>query len=467
MDIQLEIESPDTEMAKRSAPARRSRARKKIRVVELFAGVGGFRLGLDGLTPAERRSSPYQTVWANQWEPGTRKQHAADVYRNRFPDTDVFKLSNEDIDRVVNDHPECIPPHHLLVGGFPCQDYSVAKPANQASGIVGKKGVLWWSIHSILERKGDKKRPRFLFLENVDRLVKSPANQRGRDFAIMLASLANLGYAVEWRVVNAADYGFGQRRRRTFIIAFHKSTALYKRLASLEDPRKWLSKGGGIFAEALPVEDVTSSGLMPDFSLEDGKLAATKENLVHITRSFNKGNKTRTPFENAGVMIGHEVWTSKVVPAYRGKRTVLGDVLIDDDQVPDEYWIPRADLSKARGWRYLKGAKSEQRKKKDGFVYSYDEGAMAFPDPLDKPSRTIITSEGGSAPSRFKHVVRTKKGYRRLTPVELERLNGFPDDHTKLEGVSDVRRAFFMGNALVVGLIARVGAKLAKHIELD
>jgi DNA (cytosine-5)-methyltransferase 1 len=88
---------------------------------------------------------------------------------------------------------------------------------------------------------------------------------------------------------------------------------------------------------------------------------------------------------------------------------------------------------------------------------------MIFPDALDKPSRTIITGEGGSSPSRFKHVIETKDGKkRRLTPIELERLNMFPDNHT--EGVSDVRRAFFMGNALVVGIIEKLGKSLAKNI---
>ena len=89
---------------------------------------------------------------------------------------------------------------------------------------------------------------------------------------------------------------------------------------------------------------------------------------------------------------------------------------------------------------------------------------MSFPDSLTKPSRTILTGEGGSSPSRFKHIIKTESGYRRHTPVELERLNGFPDDWTKFDAngneLSDARRAFFMGNALVVGLIELVGKEL-------
>src|SRR5690606_33440142 len=120
----------------------------------------------------------------------------------------------------------------------------------------------------------------------------------------------------------------------------------------------------------------------------------------------------------------------------------LGNILIPEDDVPKSYFINDSDLDK---WYYLKGGKSEQRTNKaSGFTYNYSEGPMIFPDPLDKPSRTIITGEGGASPSRFKHVVTTKSGkLRRLTPLELERLNMFPDNHT--EEATDVKRAFFMG----------------------
>ena len=117
----------------------------------------------------------------------------------------------------------------------------------------------------------------------------------------------------------------------------------------------------------------------------------------------------------------------------------------------------------------MKGAKNIERvHKSSGIPYRYNEGAMAFPDLLTNPSRTILTGEGGTSPSRFKHIIKTAKGHRRLTPIELERLNGFPDDWSKFDHngnqVSDVKRAFFMGNALVIGLIARVGKEIAKDI---
>lgn len=168
-------------------------------VCELFAGVGGFRIGL------EKADNNWDTVWANQWEPGKKTQHAFDCYVTHFGKKDNY--INEDIASIDK---ATIPDHNLLVGGFPCQDYSVARTG--AKGMEGKKGVLWWQIRDILETK----QPKFVLLENVDRLLKSPANQRGRDFGVILACFNDLGYTVEWRVINAAEYGFAQRRRRTF-----------------------------------------------------------------------------------------------------------------------------------------------------------------------------------------------------------------------------------------------------------
>lgn len=403
---------------------------EKLKVVELFAGVGGFRLGLE--------KSNYEVIWSNQWEPSTKTQHASMVYEARFGKENH---SNEDIALIPTEE---IPDHDLLCGGFPCQDYSVATTLKNSGGLKGKKGVLWWSIHRILEEKENK--PKFLFLENVDRLLKSPAKQRGRDFAVMLKSLNDLGYAVEWRVINAAEYGMPQRRRRVFIIGYHKSSEIYKRL-NKSSKTDWLVEDGTV-AKAFPV----GKGI----SLDEVPLEG---DLVKITNEFNKKGKF-SPFHNTGIMIKGKVFTAKTIPSFDGPRTVLGSIL-QNGEVTDEFFIDNNDLDK---WQYLKGSKKEIRKTKDGYEYNYTEGSMIFPDALDNASRTIITGEGGKSPSRFKHVVSSDRGLRRLTPIELERLNMFPDNHTKLEGISDTKRAFFMGNALVVGVIEKIGQELYKII---
>ncbi len=406
---------------------------KKLKVIELFAGVGGFRLGLE-------QAGNFEIVWSNQWEPSTKTQHASLVYEARFG---ANGHSNEDISEVPTAD---IPDADILVGGFPCQDYSVATTLQNSKGLIGKKGVLWWSIHRILLEK--KNPPKYLFLENVDRLLKSPSTQRGRDFAIMLKSLDDLGYAVEWRVINAAEYGMPQRRRRIFFIGYHKSTQAYKDLKN-SDALEWIHETGS-FAAAFPVAATVSK--TNSFAITD--------DLIQLSETFNTGQKL-SPFENSGVFIDGIVYTEKTMASYDGKRTVLKDILVTED-IPEEFYISPDDYPK---WDYLKGAKKEVRTATSGFSYNYSEGGMIFPDALDNASRTIITGEGGKSPSRFKHVVQDNKRLRRLTPVELERLNMFPDNHTLLAGVSDTKRAFFMGNALVVGVIERVAKALHKTIN--
>lgn len=405
-----------------------------IKVVELFAGVGGFRIGLEGASDA------YETVWNNQWEPSTIHQDASLVYRARFGSKGH---SNKDINLVPTKE---IPDHNLLVGGFPCQDYSVAATLSRSGGIEGKKGVLWWQIYRILDEKGDK-RPQYIFFENVDRLLNSPATQRGRDFAIILASLADLGYIVEWRVINAADYGMPQRRRRTYIVGYLNNSVVANKIETMED---WV-EFDGVMAQAFPFR--VKNGTCSEFDIEG--------TIQEVSAAFNKGKKD-SPFGNAGMMKNRHVYSVDADPVYDGTIQNLGNILVDEDFVSEEFFISDEDLPR---WQYEKGAKKINRVSKAGYEYVFSEGGMAFPDYLDKPSRTMITGEGGTAPSRFKHVVQTPSGrYRRLIPIELERLNMFPDNHTYHHDVSDGRRAFLMGNALVCGVVQEIGKSLYRLI---
>ena len=406
----------------------------KIKVVELFAGVGGFRIGLEGASDA------YETIWNNQWEPSTVHQDAALVYRARFGSKGHI---NKDINTVPTSE---IPDHDLLVGDFPCQDYSVASTLSRYGGIEGKKGVLWWQIYRILNEKGEN-RPNYIFFENVDRLLGSPAKQRGRDIAIILASLADLGYTVEWRVNNAADYGMPQRRRRTYIVGYHEDSHVSSQVHDLKD---W-ALYEGVLAKAFPFKpkDKTYS----EFEIEGS--------IKEVSDNFNKDGKN-SPCGSAGIMRNRYVYSVDAEAVYDGPIMTLGGNVVDDSLVPEEFFIPQEEVAR---WEYEKGAKKIERTTKDGFKYIFSEGGMAFPDSLDKPSRTIITGEGGSAASRFKHVILTPSGrYRRLIPIELERLNMFPDNHTCHPEVTDGRRAFLMGNALVCGVVQQIGKSLYRFI---
>jgi len=406
----------------------------KLKVIELFAGVGGFRIGLE--------KSNFEVVWSNQWEPSTKFQHASEIYIERFGQKGH---NSEDIELVPTKE---IPNHDVLVGGFPCQDYSVASTLKNSKGLIGKKGVLWWSIHRILDEK--KKKPSYLILENVDRLLKSPASQRGRDFAVMLQSLSDLGYILEWRVINAAEYGFPQRRKRVFMIGYHKNSKIYRHLIKEKYTYDWVLNKG-VLAKAFP--HYTNQLLPETFELEN--------DLIKLSKNFNK-NSQEHKFENSGIMINSVVQTVKSEPKFEGPFSKLKDVL-ETDKVDDEFYISTNELKK---WKYMKGSKKEERTTKDGYVYNYSEGSMTFPDEYEKPSRTIITGEGGASPSRFKHIIKSpenQKKYRRLTPLELERLNMFPDNHTLHEQTSNSKRAFLMGNALVVGVVEKIGKSLYKE----
>ena len=244
---------------------------KVIRVAELFAGVGGFRLGLE---QASSKELAYRVVFSDQYEPGKRTQHASNIYVARFGKENHLTA---DIATVAATD---VPEHDLLVGGFPCQDYSVASTLKNSKGLQGKKGVLWWQIHRLLEQ--GKRAPSYLLLENVDRLLGSPVGQRGRDFAVMLRSLDMLGYAVEWRVINAADYGMPQRRRRVFILGYHKRTPEYKALRRSE-PLVWAT-AEGIMASVFPC---AATMPMVQFPIV--------EDLDVLSRKFGE-KKDRTPF---------------------------------------------------------------------------------------------------------------------------------------------------------------------------
>lgn len=418
------------------------------RVFELFAGVGGFRIGLSRANLA--------TVASNQFEPGEKAQFASRCYEARFPEGEHYNMLIEDLvefaEKGTISLPESI---DILVGGFPCQDYSVAKSLSVSSGIVGKKGVLWWQILRLLdfyEAREGKPIP-YVFLENVDRLLKSPVKQRGRDFAVMLQELMKRGYAVEWRVVSASDYGFPQRRIRVFIVA--------KRLAPRQNTNGDFASAqllqDGILARSFPAEPAQES------SLEEVELFS---DTLDTSERFGLGLKA-SPFANAGFAAQGRVWTRKFTPVYNQEKFVLSDVLEPEESIPESFFVSEETF--VTKWKPLKDGGSYARKDKvTGFEYRYSEGKMTCPDDLSKPSRTILTGEGGSSASRFKHIIKVNGRYRRLVPVELERLSGFPDNHTaELVGgktVSDVKRAFFIGNALVIGLVERVGFELAREI---
>lgn len=457
-------------------------------VCELFAGVGGFRCGLNSIKTLEDISKPekWETVWFSQWEPVDKKiQWAHSCYVSRFGtcrDLNGNDTTNNDINNIDK---KTVPDHNMLVGGFPCQDYSVASSLATSKGLEGKKGVLWWDIRDMLEAKGAP----FVLLENVDRLIKSPASQRGRDFAIILACFRDLGYTVEWRVINAAEYGYQQRRRRIFIFAYRNDTCYakrmekavnYKKTYGQELHRKSMGKlivEDGFFARSFPIQPQDNKKI---------RIQVLPEEIGELSNSFSFS------FENTGVMKDGVIYTLKTSSSYDGSQITLGDIMEDGD-VDERFFIPKERLyytspdvnhsdetherlseEAHKTWQYIKGAKKLPRKAANGHKYVFSEGPVAMIDEYDKPARTMLTSEGSF--SRTTHIVRDKKTgeIRLLTPIEMERIQGFPSDWTKecLVGGDRVempvnKRRFLMGNALVVNLVNQMEGLLSEIFEKE
>jgi len=488
-----------------------------LTVAELFAGVGGFRLGLEG-APGEVDKSPFQVIWANQWEPGVKRQHAAEIYAHHWnlkendQDCEMFSngegelLVNKDIQSVPSSD---IPSHDLLCGGFPCQDYSVARTRSGEMGIEGEKGKLWTSIRRIIKESLSK--PSIIFLENVPRLLNSPASQRGLNFTVILKDLLGLGYDVEWRVINAADYGFPQKRKRVFLIAYLREAIAVPTDYALRSAEvckrvnRWI---GGAEDSSKSENNLVKGPISRAFLVNNNK----HELIKMISLEPNKRNIS--PYKNTGYAWkdaeGNLCMVSvKTSASYSGVHKILEDAI----ESPHDSDYEIIDEEKLRKYRYIKGEQKEWRIRKadklvadsidagngltlwtyyqtltrsyatgswaesrenGGYltgvekeiIYNYTAGKMAFPDSLLNPSRTVVTAEIGKSVSRMRHVIEYEAGkFRRLMPIELERLNGFPSNWTNIGGASDSRRGFLMGNALVVGIVKGLSEPLAELIR--
>jgi len=281
-------------------------------------------------------------------------------------------------------------------------------------------------------------------LENVDRLLKSPASQRGRDFAIMLKTFNELGYDAQWRVINAGDYSMPQKRRRVFIFAYKNNSQF----------SQWVKEGSlnlnekNIFNDLFPVEEIKEHETINLNNYED---------ILDVSNNFNNGK-----FLESGIMIDGEIEHSKIIPISESKYT-LSRVLDEAkgyNTSLDEFVVEDEKLEK---WKYLKGSKRIERTSANGHKYIYSEGSMSFPENVDEPARTMLTSEGTT--NRSSHIIYDKdiEKYRILTPVECELIQMFPPNWT--DTMPRRNRYFMMGNALVTGIISRLEPRLKEIIS--
>ena len=442
----------------------------KLKVFSMFDGVGGFIVGLDEANKKLNKNF-FQVTDTNQFEPSRKAQDAFEVGVYNYP---KINHSNEDIMQVSSEYFDEMKANgvNMIVGGFPCQDYSVARSKKHEMGIEGKKGVLFWEII----RAVNHIKPEYLILENVDRLLKSPSKQRGRDFAIMLGAFNQLGYTVEWRVINAADYGAPQRRRRVFFFIYKNNSAFAKKHGikdlSLESFESYIYKKG-LFAKQFPVENSANKNRVYTEKLSELD-AHSEEYIVDISNNFTG------KVWNTGLMKNGIYYTIDTTPVFE-KAMTLGEVV----QKAKEYYVEEhgeeayqeyiqkyviQDEDKIKKFQYLRGPKKIERTTEDGYTYIFSEGGMSETDDLSLPGRTMLTSEGSV--NRSTHFLKEGNQFRLLTPNEAELLQCFPCDWKKykkqsdgtVSEVNDRMRYFFMGNALVTSIVERIGIGMAKMI---
>lgn len=162
---------------------------KKLKIIDLFAGIGGIRLGFEKIGA--------ECVFSSEWD-----KHAQDMYEENYGERPVGDIND------VN--PKDIPDHDFLLAGFPCQPFSIA---GKQLGFADTRGTLFFNIEKILEEK----KPYGFLLENVSRLV---THDKGRTFKVIKDKLEGLGYTVYYKVLNTIDFGLPQLRKRIYIVGF-------------------------------------------------------------------------------------------------------------------------------------------------------------------------------------------------------------------------------------------------------
>lgn len=306
-----------------------------MRFVELFAGIGGFRLGLE--------RAGHDCVWANEWD-----KYANKVYRSHWGECDDRDIRSVDVGEI--------PRHDLLVGGFPCQAFSIA---GNREGFDDARGTLFFEIARILEAC----RPSHCLLENVKGLL---SHDGGRTFCRIIEVLGELGYCVEWQVLNSKDFGVPQNRERVFIHGFRGES------------------GFSIFP-LVRYDGVSSSEGAEEQGVGQGSLRSVASTITAGYQKLNEGS-TIVQVNNPRHSNNRVYDESGIAPAL---RTMQGG--------------NRQPKILSHSWRNGDPARGGT-----GPLYSMEH------------SFTLDTSPHYVVGDRI----------RKLTPLECERLQGFPDGWT-------------------------------------
>lgn len=357
-----------------------------MKYISLFSGIGGFEMGIHQVS--EKMGIELECVFSSEIDKYARK-----IYEKNFgvePYGDIKQINEYDI-----------PNHNLLVGGFPCQAFSIA---GKRAGFDDIRGTLFFEIARIARAK----RPEILLLENVRGLL---SHDKGRTFEVILKTLDDIGYDVEWQVLNSKNYGIPQNRERVFIVGHLRGSGRRKIFPIAGESRQTINQ----------INNPTHSNNRVYFD----------EGISPTLNCMEGGN--RQPF----VIVNKEI-------KIRDNSTCL-----------DANYYKGLDNHGARTGVLIKEAT------KQGYTESNIGDSINYSQPNSKTRRGRVSNIANTLDTGCQQGVLTEDiRIRRLTPIECERLQGFPDNWT--EGLSDTQRYKCIGNAVSVPVIEAVITELFK-----
>ena len=383
-----------------------------MKFIDLFAGIGGFRYGLQKVEIESESSSDHESgasqhgqrafhcVWSNEWD-----KYANQIYTKHFGECDSRDIRTVDT--------KDIPDHDLLCAGFPCQSFSIA---GKRLGFEDTRGTMFFEIARIIRDK----RPRYFLLENVKGLL---SHDEGKTFQTILGVLSDLGYEYQWQVLNSKNFGVPQNRERVFIVGHLRETSR---------------------PEVFPIGESYSISHRTKYTEQAGR------SRISSTIDARYGS-----LRNAGETYLH------YIGGIRGKR----DMWLKDNKKNSRNFSQGQRVYSSDGIASTIAGNAGGLGGKTG-LYAIP---VLTPDRMEKRQNgRRFKNDGDPAftlTSQDKHGVYDGLNIRRLTPVECERLQGFPDNWT--EGISDTQRYKCLGNAVTTLVITEIGRKLIQTKEVN
>ncbi|WP_032118903.1 DNA (cytosine-5-)-methyltransferase [Clostridium celatum] len=419
-----------------------------MRFVDFFAGIGGFRKGLE--------QSGHKCVFSCEIDNNARKSYSA--IHNVVDEVFANDIKNVDI--------TTIPEYDIFCGGFPCQPFSRAGRREGFNDL--DKGNLFFDVINIVRQT----RPRIVFLENVKGLLTAGEKDyvenedgtkrtievdKGCTFKRILEEFNNIGYDVEWQLINSADY-IAHKRERVYIIAYRRDNDIFRRIFPIRSEIKELvinETNNNLYSMYSDFESYVDKKSIKKFKLIEDKIYTIKNETPNSLEQDLEEYKftTVSPWGHWGIMINGNCVACKL--KYKNNINFpLRDMLQPDNTVDSKYILSDSEVEKQRH------AKSAKVWEKSGNKM----GNMAFPDNLDKPSRTLTANSSGREMMVIGFEVDGVQKFRKLTSLEYWKLQGFSeDDYNRAveAGVPETQLKKQAGNAVTVNVIREIGNRLA------